>query len=508
MEFNKKKIPIYLILTVFLFMGFFTFSHYGVSWDEGAQRVTGVLNYKYVFEGNDALLSYNDKDYGVAFELPLTIIENTFGITEFRSIYLMRHLVSHFFFLFAAFIFYRLILLIFKKQSLAILGMLMLLLMPRLYAHSFFNTKDLPFLSMFIISFYLLARVFNKKTYLNTILLAISLGLLINIRLMGVLLLVVTLFFFFVDALHLRKYKQNFWIGVTLILVCSLSLYSTWPYLWVNPFENFVIAFSNMSKFRWDGTMLFKGEVIHGVDVKANYIPTWIGISTPIGYLILSLFGLGFFLLTLIKKPTKYLFEFQHRMALISFLTAYASVFIVIALSSVLYDGWRQLYYIYPWIIFLGLFFMNNFWEKDWFRMSCITILSVSFGITSFFMINNRPVMQSYFNPLMSMGSEGSISQQYEMDYWGASYKQLFETLAEEKGSVKVFADKGPAKENLKILEKSMIKKIELVDKLEDAMYFVTIYRNVYSRYPEMEPFLYKELKVHDNRVAAIYKLN
>ena len=44
------------------------------------------------------------------------------------------------------------------------LGSLFLILSPRIFAHSFYNSKDLAFLSFFIISIYTMVRYLEEKT--------------------------------------------------------------------------------------------------------------------------------------------------------------------------------------------------------------------------------------------------------------------------------------------------------------------------------------------------------
>ena len=75
---------------------------FGLSWDELAQWDMGQMSYAYVFRGDEALLSFRNNDYGVAFELPLIMLEKILGLEDTRDVYLMRHLATHVFFLLGA----------------------------------------------------------------------------------------------------------------------------------------------------------------------------------------------------------------------------------------------------------------------------------------------------------------------------------------------------------------------------------------------------------------------
>ena len=87
-----------------------------------------MVTYNFIFHGDKSLKTYGNRDYGVAFALPLIIIEKILNLKDSREIYLMRHLVTHLFFLISAFVFYLLIYFLYKNRILGILGYLMLLL--------------------------------------------------------------------------------------------------------------------------------------------------------------------------------------------------------------------------------------------------------------------------------------------------------------------------------------------------------------------------------------------
>lgn len=98
LKFLNKYIGAILFISTCI-IALTTYKQYGISWDEGRQRQTGLVNYRYVVYGDQGLLNYSDRDYGVAFELPLILIEMALGLEHSRDIFLARHLLTHFFFL-------------------------------------------------------------------------------------------------------------------------------------------------------------------------------------------------------------------------------------------------------------------------------------------------------------------------------------------------------------------------------------------------------------------------
>ena len=151
-------------------------------------------------------------------------------------------------------------------------------------------------MAMFLICFYFNAIAFSTKKIRHFLLLGIGVGLLINLRIMGVLLLVCVLLFLMLDHFLERGDNDNNIHNIRLALcflaVTLVTLYTTWPFLWKNPFENFAFAFKNMSKFRWDGSVLFNGQFIKATELNWNYIPVWFSITTPVLYIIIGLWGL------------------------------------------------------------------------------------------------------------------------------------------------------------------------------------------------------------------------
>ena len=141
----------------------------------------------------------------MAVEAPLVAAERLLGLEDSRAIYLSRHLAAHLLFLAAGFFAWLLVYRLFGNRIIALLAMLLFLLHPRIYAHSFFNTKDLPFLSMFMIALYLAHRAFRRDSVWAFALCGAGAALLMNIRIMGVMLVPAVLCMLALDGFHAMK---------------------------------------------------------------------------------------------------------------------------------------------------------------------------------------------------------------------------------------------------------------------------------------------------------------
>jgi heme/copper-type cytochrome/quinol oxidase subunit 2 len=486
----------------------FTFDSYGVSWDEPTQRETGQVSYDYVFSDNDGLLTWKDRDYGVAFELPLIIIEEVFNLEDTRSIYMMRHLVTHFFFLVACYFLFILIDFLYKNKLLATVGFLLLALYPRIYAHSFFNTKDLPFLSMLVICLYYFVKAFDKKSILNFIKLGICVGLLINLRIMGVLILSGTLSVLLLDLL-LKKEKiiQLKSILVFLIFSC-VTLYITWPFLWKDPLNNFILAFENMSSFRWGRLVLYKGEMIKATELGWDYIPTWFTITTPLVYILLGVFGFLLLVLQFFKRPSDFLHNSIKRTNMLFLGYFIAPILAVIILHSVVYDGWRQMFFIYPSFVLLIIYGLSHLLKRRKLFITAISALVITFLFTAGSMIRNFPVNNVYFSELLTFTPPEYLRKNYEMDYWGVSYKQSLEHIlkVDSDSSINISVENPPGITNTLILPYDERKRFNHVG-TNEAKYFITNYRWHPQEYSEYADFKFHSLIVDENTVNEIFKL-
>ena len=133
------------VLALFAAAGGAVVDDYGLSVDTHPQRRIAAANLEYVLGGDDALSAHNlprahDRYYGVAFELPLLLAERALGLDDNRTAYLLRHCAVHLFWLCSGFACFLLASRLFGSGPLALLAMLLFLLHPRLYAHSFFNS--------------------------------------------------------------------------------------------------------------------------------------------------------------------------------------------------------------------------------------------------------------------------------------------------------------------------------------------------------------------------------
>ena len=141
-----------------------------------------------------------------------------------------------------------------------------------------------------------------------------------------------------------------------LALAICVTLF--WPFLWSNPLGHFVETLGKFSK--WGTTqvaVLYLGELyqIQKTPLPWHYVFTWIAVTTPLLYLIfwgISLTLTGWQLIKLkfiILKSENYLQD------LLFLSSSLGPIIAIVILHSVIYDGWRHLYFIYPAFLLTSL---------------------------------------------------------------------------------------------------------------------------------------------------------
>ncbi len=496
-----------ILLVLGILISFATYQGYGLGWDEHAMRRIGKLNRDYIFNADSTLLSVNPKDYGPVFELTLIFIEDLMKIESMRDIFLMRHLVTHLFFLIGAWFLYRLVYLIYENKWLAAIAFLMLLLHPRIYGQSFVNSKDIPFMVFLAISFYYAALALRRLKWTNFLYLGIALGLTLSIRIMAVLPLIMVLAFLIIDIPINKKPLRSLVLGSVLLVSLVLIVYSAWPYLWTNPVENFTTAFKNMSKFRWKWEILFKGDVILSTDLPWDYIPHWFLISTPIWFIVLGVVGIGVLIFKIIKRPENAIGDYRVSLDLFFFLNFIGPIVAVILFGSVLYDDWRHLYFIYPAFVLLGISGLKFLIDQAPGRL-IYGISAAAFLHIGILMVIAYPYQLCYFNSVTNILVKGEMNKRYDLDYWGTSFKEAFETILVNEGgqNIPIAVGSASGRKNLWMLEDYQSKRISIVSR-DKAKYFITTFRWNWAEQDRFKGMEFASIKAGSNTICQTFKL-
>ncbi|MGY2133674.1 hypothetical protein ACW9KT_15705, partial [Hymenobacter sp. HD11105] len=283
---------------------------YGVSVDEPRHRLNAMVNIKYVGElvvpelvrrqaGTGLippLKGYSENDHGVAFEVPMALLNLAFTRNNPQAGYWLRHLGIFLVFVMGVYALYALAKLRFQSWRWGLLAALVLILSPRLFADAFYNGQDIVFMALFTSGVYTLTWFLRRPTSGRALLHALATALAIDVRIPGVMLVAFTLGMVGLEVLlrpknELQLKLQLVGNAALYLLAAALLVVIGWPALWESPLTNFVAIFKSMSRFGWHSKVLYFGQYLPGHQIPWHYIPVWIGLTTPVPYLLAA--GLG-----------------------------------------------------------------------------------------------------------------------------------------------------------------------------------------------------------------------
>jgi hypothetical protein len=521
-QFLDKQVQIVLI--IFLLIGIRDFDDYGVSTDEKQQRLIGFVNLKYIlnvlFPGrtwlrlNDVpeLSSFGDSIFGPTFELFLVVVELILKPADSKSIFELRHLLTHLFFLSAVYTFAMTMKLLFRNHLITFLSIMLFVCNPRIYSESFYNSKDVILMSFFMITISLFARWSYNANLQNLILLGVGVGATTSIRISGVIWVPLVIFFLitssFNDNLKLTDKIRDicyflFSIGSTLVVL--------FPYLWSNPLKNFAIALFKFANYPSNLDMLYEGEVINSDQLPTDYFFKWFFITTPLFISTLLIISVPIVAISVIVHFRQVSFEKFFRLMLISLAVPGISLIGILAMKSSIYNGWRHLYYIYPFLMLIILIGVNFALQRIHLTLRFVSIFFLLIAIFGSINWQQRysPLSSLYFNQLASKETEKS----FDIDYWGIANEILIRKILSDSIGENVMLynlNNTPIMSSLDMLNSKERSRVSFVSQATLANYLVETFQ--VDRKEAFDPIpknakLWYELKIEEYVVARIYKL-
>lgn len=448
------------LFLLFLAIGLSIVNDYGCGPDEGIERQTSLVNFRYMIDRLNLpvpdrwhsflaylpeLKSYRDRYYGTALHQPLVLIE---ALTNFSfenpQFYRLRHLFTFLNWYAAAIVFYRVLRRRFSNRAVALIGCGFLILSPRFFAESFYNNKDILFTAWTIFTLAALARWLENPTTKRTLIAAFILALTVNTRLNGIAYLPIAVLIGFIAPLRAHKPVRPFIIhSVALIALFMIFLILVTPNLWETPLTTLAetFQFSSNHPNHDAANNLFKGQHIDASQSK-TYLVTWIALTTPTAILILSLIGVVVILVRTLNairdrslsNKIKESSVTQGRTDYLWLLSAWLPFAAIVLLKVTVYNTWRHCYFVYPTIAYCATLTVDAFLLRcetlPTVRLrrigtTVIYVLSVAIlTVNAVWIARNHPFQFAYFAPWARENAEN-----FSGDYWGIATKQMLETI-------------------------------------------------------------------------------
>ncbi|MGI4884561.1 MAG: hypothetical protein ACRYFR_06325 [Janthinobacterium lividum] len=498
---GQRWVPLAL-LGLLLALGAALCRGYGISWDEFTDHNLGNVTANYVArrlaparwqarlpaDPRIPWLPTSGIIHGPVVETPAAVLGQLLHPRQPRGYYAVRHGFVFLVFVAGVVALYGLGRLRFGRRRWALLGAALLVLSPRFFAEAFYNGKDVGFMALFTVAVLALAWLARRPGAGRALLAAGATGLAIGVRMPGVILPAFGLAWLgWLAGRAGRGPERGRLLGVAGLYAGATvaAVVAFWPYLWESPLASFRYALGVMSHVPWPGTTLYWGHLVPAPALPWHYLPVWIVITTPVLYVLAALVGAGAAGRQLWRNRKNWRWAAQLDGLVLLWLLA--PLVAVIGLRSVVFDGWRHLYFIYPALLLLavrGARALAHRWgpvlrgPSRWQRGLvglALALGALEGGRTLWFIIHAYPNQQTYFSCLPNAVAE----RLFERDYWGPSYRYGLEWLLRHDPSP-VIAVTGPQPAiiyvNWLVLKPEERKRIRLVNG-PGARYYLTAYR-------------------------------
>ncbi|MDO8658380.1 MAG: glycosyltransferase family 39 protein [Candidatus Levybacteria bacterium] len=461
----------FLLWFLFLFVGIFTQSHYGINWDEPTHFMRGQAYFHYFITGKKdysdlpKLEKYYQKENTIFFD---PVGENRSKIVR-RSIYqndnypasvwlsgaddyahpplsgILAAASNYIFFqklgiindvdslnLYMVFASSLLVFCVYfwvsKRYGIfaGVFSAISLSIYPLFLAESHYNIKDPPeavFYSLTLLSFYnAVTKKSNKWMLISSVLFGIAWASKFNIVFAPFVMLIWLCFYIFPQIKRIKDFLKLIPSIIYYPIISFSILVLSWPILWSSPFQNFMKVADFYRGMGVGGGGDVRYLSIFGIN---TYPAQWILFTTPIIILFFFIFGL----LYIFKQGMKE----KNKTAIFILVWFLIPILRVTAPGASIYGGSRQfMEYIPAMAILAGIgalwlrtvisSFIIKSINKKILKKKILLIISFllvfSFLPAVLKLISIHPNEGVYFNPLIG-GLKGA--KEMDMPYWGES---------------------------------------------------------------------------------------
>ena len=423
-----------------------------IYWDEIPQYVIGEYSFNQYMSLIDSVFgtsladpaysdfeNFYDKDYGPVFEVVLVAIGKAAALIisgfGWDDLIIMRHIAVYLVFVLGTYGVYSIARVRLGSSYGGLLAAALFFLSPRLFGNAFYNSKDIVFLSFFVLSVNYVLLAADKRRIGSVLLAALFTALAVSVRFIGIFTLFLGVLVWCVSWRRERcSFRRIAGTAGGFVILTLLLVYAFYPFLWPSPVSRMHDVVFAMSKFtRHTDIGLFNGQFIKSSEMPF-FVPRWMAITLPFLFMAACLWGqLQAF--ALILRRTFSLSLWKDGNELSDYVVAglgLAPVIASVIAHPWLYDGWRHFYFVMPFLSVsaaAGIFCIASFAGKKAniaaASLGALAVIESIAGIIWFF-----PYPNCYFNA--AAGSD--LIRKYDLDYAGTSgYEALVQILSSQK---------------------------------------------------------------------------
>jgi hypothetical protein len=436
----------WLVLVIAAILVVFTFTDYGVTWDEDIHNWYGGYALDYylsLFADRRALHFLDLFNYGAAFDMAAAAL-NRFSPL---GIYETRHLLNAVAGIFGLAGCWRLGRVLGGPRA-GFFALLFLLLTPNYYGQMFNNPKDIPFAAGGVWALYYMVRLLpslpRPKPRL-VVKLGLAIGLALGVRIGGLLFLCYLGLLLGLSACWQAMIARRLsvavavgWTSLWRVLLPAAAvgvavMLAVWPWGQQNPITNPLHALAFFSHQQFPYSTLFDGRFVPAGDLPWDYLPTYIVLALPELVLALLIVALVLAALGLARVVANGGMAARRVEVLGLFLLAFAIVFPVayaIAIKAVLFDGMRHFIFVQPPIAVAAALAMDRA-IRFLSGMPYRAPICAAFGfygvahVTT--MVLLHPDQYVYYNAFV--GGVDGAQRDFKLDYWANSYAEAVRGL-------------------------------------------------------------------------------
>jgi hypothetical protein len=446
--FNIKKNYFYYFLLIYLIISITASLNVGITHDErfdlhNFQLQQNIISNFFLKTDLNTEYLYGEKAYmsafyGVGFHFFSYPFEKIFSFIFISNDFsneglnlILKHPSIIIFFALSGFYLRKIMYIITQDINFSSISGIFYLLYPYVLGHSFFNTKDIPFMSVWLICTYFFICILKKFYEKNKIdlkmiiLLGFLTSYLFSVRIIGLLIFIefiifITIFLYYKKLKFISFSKIAYKPIALFSLIFLLGVYILNPNFWEKP----QIIFQAVNFFKnhiQSVCTLTLGECMKAQNLSPTYLPIWIFFKIPI--IILS----GFILIPLVEKR---IFKKDFNGIVFgSLLTTIVSIILILIFTNaILYDELRHVLFLVPLIFIVSLASSYYFFSKK-------VIITILFINIIFFTFQNVKIFPYNYVWLNNFSHFLKVKNNFELDYWGVSTKNIANVLYEKNKS-------------------------------------------------------------------------
>jgi hypothetical protein len=423
----------------------FTFTDYGVTWDEDVHNWYGILALDYylsLFADQRALHWLNLYNYGAAFDMVAAVL-NRFSPL---GVYETRHFLNGLVGVLGLAGCWRLARALGGPRA-GFIALIFLLMTPNYYGQMFNNPKDIPFATGAVWATYYTVRILPSlpRPPLNLLVkLGVAIGLALGVRVGGLLflcylgmMLALSAGWQAVLARQLSVAMAAGWTSFLRVLlpvsaIASAVMLVFWPRGQHDPIANMLGALASFSHETFPFDTLFDGRFVPASNLPWEYLPTYILLALPELVLVLLIATpiLGLVLaIGVARRRLGWPRETVLGLFLLGFTIAFPIVY-AIAINAVLFDGMRHFIFVLPPIAVAAALTM----EYTVSRLSEVPYRQAIYAALGLYgvahvttMVLLHPDQYVYYNAFV--GGVDGAQRKFKIDYWANSYSEAVRGL-------------------------------------------------------------------------------